>query len=82
MLPLVLADRHSIRLIDEDVCSLQDRVGEQSNSGTRRALFLTLVLELRHASGFAEPGLTFQDPCQLTVFGDLALHENRGLLRI
>ena len=33
VLPLVLSHRHAVRLVEEDVRGLQDRVGEQANAG-------------------------------------------------
>jgi hypothetical protein len=75
VLPLVLADGHPGGVVEQDVGRLQDRVGEQADRGAVDALAGRLVLELRHASGLAEPGQALQHPRELGVLGDMALDE-------
>ena len=82
VLPLVLADRHLVGLIEQDVRGLQDRVGEQADRGLLLALLGRLVLELGHPAGFAEPGHAAERPGQLGVLGHVALHEQRAPVRV
>ncbi len=75
VLALVLADRHRVGLVQQDVRGLQDRVGEQPNRRPVRALLGGLVLELGHPARLAEPGDAAQHPGQLRVLGHLRLDE-------
>jgi len=52
VLALVLADRHMVGLVQQDVRGLQDRVGEQPDGGPVRAALGGLVLDwvIREAS--------------------------------
>ena len=77
VLALVLADRHEVRAVEQDVGGLEDRVGEQADRGRALALLGRLVLELGHPAGLAEAGQAVEDPAELRVLGDLALHEDR-----
>ena len=82
VLPLVLADRHLVGLVEQDVRGLQDRVGEQADRGLVLAFLRRLVLELGHPAGLAEPGHAAEDPGQLGVLGHVALHEQRAPVRV
>ena len=82
MLALVLAYRHGICLVDENVCGLEDRVGEEANRRAVGAALLRLVLELGHPTRLTEPGLAFKHPGELAVLGHMALDEDRASLRI
>ena len=82
VLPLVLADRHRVGLVEQDVGGLQDRVGEQPDAGPVGALLGGLVLELGHPAGLAEPGHAAQHPGQLGVLGHLRLDEQGAPLRV
>ena len=44
----VLAHGHAVHLVEQDVGSHQNRVGEQAHGGVLGALLLGLVLELGH----------------------------------
>ena len=73
VLALVVAHRHLVGVVQEDVGRLQRRVGEQP--GGDEVLPLGLVLELRHAPQLPEAGDALQDPGQLGVLGHVALDE-------
>ena len=77
VLALVLADRHEVRAVEQDVGRLEDRVGEQPDAGRALAALGGLVLELGHPAGLAEAGQALQHPAELGVAGHLALHEDR-----
>ena len=62
MLALVLADRHPVGLVEQDVRGLQHRVGEQPDGGPVGAVPGRLVLELGHPARLAEPGDAAQHP--------------------
>ena len=78
VLALVLADRHLFGVVQDDVGSLQRRVGEQPGGDEVAFAFGGLVLELRHSTQFAERHRAFHHPTQLAVLHDVALHEHRG----
>ena len=82
VLPLVLADRHAVGLVEQDVRGLQDRVGEQAHAGPVAAVPCGLVLELRHPARLAEPRDAAQHPLQLGVLGHVRLDEHRAPRRI
>ncbi len=82
VLALVLADRYLVRLVQEDVGDLEDRVREQADAGAVGALLGGLVLELGHAGRLAEAGQAVHDPGELGVLGDMALDEERAALRV
>ena len=55
---------------------MQDRVGEQA--GAHRLLSLALLLELGHPAQLAERRRALEQPGELGVLGDVALHEDRA----
>ena len=79
MLLLVVADRHDVGLVEQDVGSHEHRVGEEPDRRGVGAVALRLVLELRHAPGLAETGDRREDPGQLGVGGHVRLHVQRRL---
>ena len=82
VLALVLADRHRVGLVEQDVGGLQDRVGEQADAGPVGALLLRLVLELGHPARLAEAGDAAEHPGELGVLGHLRLDEEGAPLRV
>ncbi len=80
MLHLVLADRHDVRTIDEDVRRHEDGIEEQADAGVDALVDLLLV---RHgAFEQAHVGDSGQYPCQLGHFGHVGLAEEDGLVGI
>ena len=76
VLALVVAHRHLVGVVEEDVGGHQGGVGEQAAGdelGPAR-----LVLELGHALQLADRGGALHQPGQLGVLGDVALHEQRA----
>ena len=67
---LVLADRNDIRIIQQDVSSHQNRIGEQSDRDIF-AFSFGLIFELRHPFSLAKVRLARQDPSQFRVLRDL-----------
>ena len=82
VLALVVADRHPVGVVEEDVGGHQRRVGEQADPGRLLAAFGRLVLELGHPPQLAHAGRALEQPGQLGVLGDVALHEERGHLGV
>ena len=80
MLPLVVADRNDVGLVEQDVARHQDRVGEEG--GRDELLFRRLLLELRHPAELAVARDRRQQPGRLGVRGDVALDEDRRPLGI
>ena len=81
MLALILAHRHQIRLVQQDVGGHQHRIGEQARRDVVGVLG-GLGLELGHAAQLAELGVAAQDPAQLRVLGHVALDKHDVLLGI
>ena len=81
MLPLVLAHRHQVRLVQQNIRRHQHRIGKQARSDVIRVL-LGLLLELGHAAQLAKLGIAAQDPTQLRVLRHMALDEHDVLLRV
>ena len=83
VLALVVADRHEVGLVQQDVGRHQHRVGEQARAGRipRRPL-PDLVLELGHAGKLAHAGGALEEPGQLGMLMDVALDEQRATLRV
>ena len=77
VLALVLADGHVVRPVEQDVGCLEDRVGEQADTGRPLPRLGRLVLELGHPPGLADAGNALEHPGQLGMGRDLALHEDR-----
>ena len=80
MLPLVVADRHEVGLVEQDVARHQDRVGEEP--GRDELLALALVLELRHPAELPVARDRREEPRRLRVRRHVALREHRRPLRV
>ena len=76
VLPLVLAHRHLIGLVQQDVGGLQDRVGEQADAGLVLPSLADLSLNWIIRLGLAESGDAAEHPGQLGVLGHVGLHEH------
>ena len=81
MLPLIVAHGHHIRVIKEDIRRHQDRIGEKPDVDVI-GVAGGLILELRHAGGFAELRIAVEDPRELGVLLDVALQEHDIFFRI
>ncbi len=75
MLALIVAYRHPVGVVEQDVGRHENRVGEQTGAGRFLSALGRLVLELGHAPQFAEARRAFQHPRQLGVSRDVALDE-------
>ncbi len=80
VLALVVADRHLVGVVQEDVGHHQDRVVEQA--GRDGLLAFALVLELGHPPQLAEGCDAVEEPGQLGVRGHVALHEQHAPGRV
>ena len=81
VLALVVAHRHLVGVVEEDVGRLQGRVGEQPGRDEARLLG-RLVLELRHAAAARRcDDRALHDPAELGVLGHVALDEQRARRR-
>ena len=80
MLALILADRHLVGVVEQNVGRHQDRVGQQRDPD----LFLAagLLLELDHALGLAIARGALQQVVQLGVLGHMRLHHEQARVRI
>ena len=78
MLPLVVADRDDIGLVEQDVARHQDGIREEPGGDER--LPFALLLELSHPAELSEPGDGREQPSGLCVAGDVALQEERAAL--
>ena len=76
MLHLVLADRHHVGAIEQNVRRLQHGIVE--DPGVHALLALRLLLELRLSLELTERRDRVEDPGQLGMFRNLRLHEQRG----
>ena len=81
MLLLILAHRHQIRLIQQNVRRHQHGVGKQARCNVI-GMLLGLGLKLGHAAEFTELGIAAQYPAQLRVLGHMALDEHDILLGV
>ena len=81
VLHLVYPHRHKVGLIKQDIRRHERRVSEKPCVYVRGILF-ALVLELRHARKLAEHRVAVQHPCKLCMSRNMALHEQRVLLRV
>ena len=75
MLALVFANWHNLWLVEQDVGSLEDRVGEEADACAVGARLLRLVFELGHAAGFTHSGDAIEHPGEFGVSGNMALDE-------
>ena len=75
MLALVVADRHAVGLVEEDVAGHQHRVREEA--GRDELATVGLVLELRHPAELAVRGDGREQPTGLGVRRHVALREHR-----
>ena len=73
VLDLVLADRHQVGAVEQDVGGHQDRVVEQPGRNAFEPL--RLIFELRHPLQLAERRHRGQQPLQLGVLRHVRLHE-------
>ena len=73
VLALVIAHRHLVGVVEEDVGSLERRVGEQA--GGDEVVLAALVLELGHAAEFAVRHVALHDPAEFGVLTNVGLHE-------
>ena len=76
VLPLVVADRDDVGLVEQDVARHQHGIGEEA--GGDELLALALLLELGHAAELPEPGHGREQPRRLGMAGDVALQEERA----
>ena len=82
MLTLIVADRHLVGVVEQDVGGHESRIGEQP-AGDEASLALGgLVLELRHPRQLSIGDGTLHHPCQLWMLGNVALDEDRRHLRV
>ena len=81
VLLLILAHRHQIGLVQQNVRRHQSGIGEQTAVDVVRILG-GLVLELGHAAQLAEHGVAVQHPAQLRVLVDMALDKQGVLFRV
>ena len=76
VLALVVAHRHLVGVVEEDVGGHERRVGEQP--GRDELGLVGLVLELGHALQLAEGGRALHQPAPARCARDVALHEQRA----
>ena len=81
VLHLVRADRHLVRLIEQDIARHQARVGEETRVDVIGVL-CAFILELGHAGKLAELGVAVEDPSHHRVIGIVALDEEGRLLDV
>jgi hypothetical protein len=85
VLALVVAHRHPVRVVGEDVGGHEHRVVEQPDAHRlvpARAFPVGLVLELGHPAQLAHGGHAVEDPGELGVLAYVALHEQGAALRV
>ena len=75
MLHLVLADRHQVRVVDQDVGGHEHGIGEQPRVGGQPAGLLVLVGVAPLQQAHRRAGQ--QQPAQLADLGHVGLHEQR-----
>ena len=81
VLLLVLSDGHLVRVVEQNVRRLQNRVKEQG--GADLLVFATgLVLELRHAPQLAVLRHRAEQPAELSVLTNVRLDEDDRLRRV
>ena len=77
VLTLILADRHVVGVVQQDVGRLEGRIGEEARRHEVGFALGGLVLELGHTTEFSVRHGALHDPSELCVFGHVALHEHR-----
>ena len=80
VLPLVVADRDDVGLVEQDVARHQHRVGEEA--GGDELLAFALFLELGHTAELSEPGDGREQPSGLGVRRHVALEEEGAAIRV
>ena len=80
VLSLVVADRHFVRAVQQNVARHQHRVVEQTGGDAHHSGGLVFVL--RHALKPADGGYAVEQPARLGVRGNVALDEQRALVRV
>ena len=81
MLHLIDTHRNHIRLIKQDICRHQYRIGKKTCVDIVRMLG-RLVLELGHTAQLTHVGVAVQNPCQLCMGRYMGLIIDAVLLRI
>jgi segregation and condensation protein A len=76
VLALILADRNVIGVVQEDVCGLQRRIGEEPAADEVLLALGGLVFELGHTGELAVAHGALHNPAELIVFGYVALGED------
>ncbi len=80
MLALILADRHSVGPVEEDVRCLEHRVREQRDA--EAVLLRGLLPVLGHPAQVAVRRHALEHPCESRVLGHVALDEQRRHVRV
>ena len=80
VLSLILAHRHQVRAVEQDVGGHQHRIVEQPGRDTFETL--RLIFELRHPLQLADRRDRVEQPLELAVLGDVRLHEQDRALRV
>ena len=80
VLALIITDRHTVCVIEQDVGRHEDRVGEEAHA--HGLLTATLVLELGHPTQFTHRRGALQEPGQLLMRRHMTLHEEGAAGRI
>ena len=78
MLALIVADRHLVGVVQQDVGRLEGGIREQAGRGELPLPLRRLVLELRHPAQLAEGDVALHDPTELAVLAHVALREHGG----
>jgi hypothetical protein len=81
VLALVLADRHLVRLVGENVSRLKHRI-EKEPGGDELALLRRLLLELVHPVEVPVSGYRGQQPAKLGVLMHVGLAKQNATLRV
>ena len=78
VLALIVADRHLVGVVQQDVGGLQRGIREQTGRDELALPLRGLVLELRHPAELAEGDVALHDPAELAVLAHVALREHGG----
>ena len=81
MLLLVHADRHVVCLIQQNIRRHQHRISKQTDVDVFR-VFLTFIFKLCHTCRFPELRVAVENPAELCVCADVALHKNGVFLGV